>query len=262
MGSRHLLVSDRIGRYWPQADQGGDGAIDAIGYTMQPAMWARGSAKRAALIVGALLAAGAIALAGPADARAGQSSTGKPAFQPCDRCHPVVLGSDGQPIRPLPNGMKKHQIELEVHDTLGKGDIACLACHDKPTANPGKLILPDGTLVDITGDVSRVCQRCHFEKYSDFKVGIHGRGEQKCSAAGCHDPHTPSWIYIEALPPFQGTGIEVQAVSSERVSFKPLAEPPVAPAVLTPGWLVIAAALGSLAALGALGFVIIGGRAR
>jgi hypothetical protein len=37
-------------------------------------------------------------------------------------------------------------------------------------------------------------------------------GEAKCTAAGCHNPHTPSWIYVAALPPFQGTGIEVNAV--------------------------------------------------
>lgn len=209
--------------------------------------------------------AGAVLLAlllVPARAFAGHSASGKPAFQPCTRCHPVTLDANGKSTRPLPNGFEKHEITLEVHDTLGTGTKACLACHDDPTRNPGRLILPDGGLVDITGDVSRVCQRCHFEKYREFKAGIHGKHQPKCSAQGCHDPHTPSWIYLKALPPFQGTGIEINAVGSDREPFKPLASPPPYAAVLTPGWLKVLASLGGLGALASLGYVIFGGRKR
>lgn len=191
------------------------------------------------------------------EAFAGRSSTGELAFYPCTECHPVTLGSDGKPISPLPNDFEKHEIELEIHDILGQGDEACLACHDDPSNNPGMLILPDGSLVDITQDVSRVCQRCHFEKYRDWQVGVHGKDAPKCSSAGCHDPHTPSWIYVAALPPFQGTGVEVRAVS-ERMSFKPMAAPPVAPPVHTPLWLTIAASLGGLVSASAIGYLILG----
>jgi hypothetical protein len=187
----------------------------------------------------------------------GSASTGKLAFYPCTRCHPVILGDDGKPTRPLPNGFKKHEIKLEVHDALGQGDEACLACHDDPSRNPGMLILPDGSLVDIKGDVSRVCQRCHFEKYSDWQAGIHGKREPKCTAAGCHDPHTPSWIYVAPLPPFQGTGFEVRAVA-ERQAFKPFAGPPVAPPTETPTWLVVAALLGVVVAIGVVSYLILG----
>lgn len=190
-------------------------------------------------------------------AYAGQASTGELAFYPCTRCHPVTLGPDQQPIPPLPNGFKKHAIELEVHDTLGTDDKACLACHDDPSRNPGKLLLPDGTLVDITGDVSRVCQRCHFEKYREWKVGIHGKDKPKCTSAGCHDPHTPSWIYISALPPFQGTGMQVRAVSN-REPFKPFAGPPVDPPVDTPLSLVIVTVIGALVSGGALSLLLLG----
>jgi len=188
---------------------------------------------------------------------AGRASTGELAFVPCTDCHPVTVGADGKPTEPLPNGFEKHDIVLEKHDILGEGDEACLACHDDPTRDPGKLILPDGSLVDITGDTSRVCQRCHFEKYRDWQVGVHGRREPKCSSAGCHDPHTPSWIYVPALPPFQGTGIEVRAVSG-RESFKPMASPPVPPPVYTPMWLTVAASLGMLVVIGTLGYLIAG----
>ncbi|MDO8880865.1 MAG: cytochrome c3 family protein [Coriobacteriia bacterium] len=190
-------------------------------------------------------------------ALAGQSATGELAFHPCTQCHPVTLGADGQPSRALPIGMTQHVVELEVHDILGEGDTACLACHDDPSENPGMLLLADGTFVDVTGDVSRVCQRCHFEKYREWQVGVHGKNEPKCSAAGCHDPHTPSWIYVGALPPFQGTGMEVRAVG-EWLPFKPLAGPPTPPAVLTPAWLAILTALGAVVSAGMLGYLILG----
>lgn len=189
---------------------------------------------------------------------AGRASTGELAFYPCTRCHPVVLGPDGKPTKPLPIGLKQHEIKLEKHDILGQGDKACLACHDNPAKNPGMLILPDGSLVEVTGDVSRVCQRCHFEKYEQFKAGVHGKRQPKCTSAGCHDPHTPSWIYVAALPPFQGTGIEVKAVGVDREPFKPLASPPVPPPVETPLWFTIATALGTVASVLILGSVILG----
>jgi fatty-acyl-CoA synthase len=116
-----------------------------------------------------------------------------------------------------------------------------------------------GETVDITGEVSRVCQRCHFEKYTDWQLGIHGRGQPKCSAAGCHDPHTPGWIYVAALPPFQGTGIEVRAVAP-REPFTAMAPPPVEPPVTTPTWLVVIAVAGSLYAFAVIGFLTLGRR--
>jgi hypothetical protein len=196
-----------------------------------------------------------------ASAHAGRSSTGTLAFYPCTQCHPVTLGPDGEPTRELPIGLAQHQIVLEVHDVLGTDDAACLSCHDDPARNPGKLVLPDGSLVDITGDVSRVCQTCHFEKYREWQDGVHGKDAPKCTASGCHDPHTPSWIYMQALPPFQGTGIEVRAVSV-REPFKPLAGPPIAPPVSTPVWLGILAALGAAVSAGIIGYLTLGGRKR
>lgn len=190
-------------------------------------------------------------------AYAGTASTGELAFFPCTKCHPVAVGSDGEPTGRLPNGFKKHEIKLEVHDILGTGDTACLACHESPQKNPGKLILPDGSTVDVNGDVSRVCQRCHFEKYRQWKTGVHGKNAPKCSAAGCHNPHTPSWIYVAALPPFQGTGMEVRAVG-EREGFKPLAPPPVDPPVETPLLLTLVTVFGGVVSLGMVAYLVKG----
>lgn len=200
-------------------------------------------------------------LAGASSALAGQSATGESAFYPCTQCHPVTVDSAGNPSHALPIGMEKHEVMLEVHDVLGTDDEACLACHDDPSRNPGMLLLPDGSLVEVTGDVSRVCQTCHMEKYRQWQDGIHGKGEPKCSASGCHDPHTPSWIYMAALPPFQGTGVEIRAVGL-REPFKPLAGPPLPPAVFTPTWLLVVATVGGLMVLGLLGYLVSGRRAR
>jgi hypothetical protein len=209
------------------------------------------------MVIAALLAAAVLSLVGAAQAFAGQSSTGKQAFVPCTRCHPVFVDADDKPTKPLPNGFKKHEITLEVHDILGKGGEACLACHSSPTEDPGKLKTPDGSLVDVTGDVSRVCQKCHFEKYRDWQAGIHGKRAPKCTSSGCHDPHTPSWMYVAALPPFQGTGMEVRAVST-REPFKPLASPPLPAPVTTSLWLVILASFGAVVSAGIVAYLVLG----
>lgn len=212
------------------------------------------SRARAFLLLAAALAL--VLLAAPA-AFAGQASTGELAFYPCSQCHPVTVSADGTPSHPLPIGLKKHEVTLEVHDVLGTDEKACLACHDDPSRNPGMLVLPDGSLVEITGDVSRVCQRCHMEKYREWTEGIHGKDAPKCTAAGCHDPHTPSWIFIKALPPFQGTGVQVRAVGN-REPFKPLAGPPVPPPVFTPTWLVVMTLLAAVVAFGMVGYLVKG----
>ena len=249
----------------PHGLKGGVSAIDAsvfkkpLGSWLKMSRLGRTAGQRLLRLAGV---AATVVVLSTAPALAGQASTGELAFEPCDKCHPVVLGSDGKPNPPLPNGFKKHEIKLEAHDILGEGDKACVVCHDEPTKNPGMLLAADGTRVYVTGETSRVCQRCHFEKYRQWQAGVHGKNQPKCTSAGCHDPHTPSWIYIAALPPFQGTGMEVRAVGIEREGFKPFASPPVPPPVYTPMWLTITAAIGVLTAAGIVGFIILGRRTR
>lgn len=202
----------------------------------------------------ALLAAAMLA---PLPAFGGQASAGKLAFHPCTKCHPVTDGG-----KSLPNGFEKHEIELEIHDVLGRDEAACLRCHDDPTRDPGKLKLPDGSLIDIKDDahLAEVCRTCHSAKYEEWQQGVHGKGLPKCTSAGCHDPHTPGWIFASALPPFTGTGFQFR-VLPEREPFKPLAPPPVAPAVQTPAWLLALAAVG-LGAVAGLAGKLVSGRAK
>jgi hypothetical protein len=228
--------------------QGGVRAIDPNA--------SRRPAQRALLSL-VLLAAG-IFLMSAAPAFAGQASTGDLFFYPCTSCHPVSPGA-AQSGRKLPNGFKGHEIVLVGHDVLGKGNAACLACHSSPTGNPGMLKTVDGSLVDIRGDVSLVCFRCHSAKYEEWKAGVHGKRQPKCTAAGCHDPHTPGWINAGPLLPFVGTGFQFR-VRPARQAFMPLASPAplVVPPTQTPTWFVVVVTLGVLLAGGLAGALIPG----
>jgi hypothetical protein len=190
-------------------------------------------------------------------ALAGQAASGELLFYPCTSCHPVTLIPGTRlSARTLPNGFKGHDVALEGHDRLGSGTAACQACHDGPGKDPAQLKTAGGGLVDIKGDVTQVCYRCHSAKYREWKAGAHGRGQPKCTSAGCHDPHTPGWIYAGPLLPFVGSGFKFK-VLSERAAFSPLAPPAPAPPVQTPAWFAAAAVAGLLVAGGLAGRLLL-----
>jgi hypothetical protein len=161
----------------------------------------------------------------------------------------------------LPNDFAGHQIELVGHDVLGEGSEACVVCHDDPSRDPGKLRVLGGGFVDAGDDVSRVCYTCHAGMYEEWAAGIHGRNQPTCTSAGCHDPHSPSWIYGDPLLPFVGTGFQVRAVS-DRELFTPLAAYPVSAPVYTPPWLWFATAAAAAIAIGLVIYMLRGRPAR
>jgi hypothetical protein len=204
------------------------------------------------------LLAAAFFLISATPAIAGQASSGELFFYPCTTCHPLTPGV-APTGRKLPNGFTKHEIVLVGHDVLGKGTAACVVCHDDPRRNPGLLKTVDGSLVDIRGDVSLVCQKCHSAKYAEFRAGVHGKHELKCTSAGCHDPHTPGFIYAKPLLPFVGTGFQFR-VRPVREAFMPLASPAPRgiPPVETPVWFVVLVVVGTILAVGLAGALIAG----
>ncbi|MBW6467634.1 MAG: hypothetical protein K0B85_00510 [Coriobacteriia bacterium] len=218
------------------------------------------SAVASILIVLGVLALATLLPPAASAAPLGRAATGELLYYPCTSCHP--LGLDGRPTGANPNDFEQHQIVLEAHDTLGEGSVACLACHDDPTRDPGRLRVVGAGFVEAgSDDVSLVCYQCHSAQYQEWQDGIHGREQSGCTAAGCHDPHTPAWIYGAPLPPFTGTGFEVRVVSN-RVPFTPLAGPPAPAPVETPFWLAIASAVGVLLAVGLIGLMVRGRHAR
>ncbi|HET6497600.1 MAG TPA: hypothetical protein VFH17_00900 [Coriobacteriia bacterium] len=215
-------------------------------------------ARHAIVLAGiaALLALGAAAC--PRQVLAGEAASGELLFYPCSSCHPLP---EDPADRTLPNRFDGHQVELVGHDALGEGVQACLVCHDGPGRDPGRLRVLGGEFVRVGGDVPQVCRGCHAAVYGEWTAGVHGHGRPSCVAAGCHDPHSPAWIYGAPLPPFTGTGFEVRAVS-ERATFTPLAAVPVKAPVYTPVWLSVATAIGLAAAAASVAFMLSGRSAR
>jgi hypothetical protein len=123
------------------------------------------------------------------------------------------------------------------------------------------LKLADGTLLDITKDVPRLCYQCHSAKYKEWVAGTHGRNLLSCTAAGCHDPHTPTYIYAEPLLPFVGVGFQFKVLSG-REPFTPLAPPAPAPPTDTPTWYSALVVLGLAAAGGQLARLLRGRQKR
>jgi hypothetical protein len=217
----------------------------------------RGGLRRRTLLLATAFAA-VLVLFSAVPAFAGQASSGELLFYPCTSCHPVLLipGTE-KPAKPLPNNFQGHEIALVGHDKLGKGEAACGVCHDDPFKNPGMLKAIDGTLVDIKGDVSLVCYRCHSTKYKEFKAGTHGKHKASCVAGGCHDPHTPGFMYAGPTMPFIGTGFQFK-VLSVRAPFMPLASPAPAPAVVIPSWFFVVGLAGLVAVVGLAGTLVLG----
>ena len=208
------------------------------------ALWVR----RAAITLCACVLLAALAT----PAFAARAATGEPLFYPCTSCHPT-----GDPAQELPIDFSGHRVVLDGHAALGVDSEACLACHDDPARDPGMLKLADGTLVEMTGDVSRVCFPCHSAIYREFEDGIHGAGKQKCSSAGCHDPHTPGFIFAGGVLPFTGSGFQFP-VLSEIATFTPMAGPPVEAEYHDPEYLRVLTLLG-VALAGGLAIALIRG---
>jgi len=263
-GGERLIEADALPRH---VTKGGVSAIDAVEHATSDQYPIRALSSRwtSITIFGVALSftVACLAFAGSASAAegtlpvTGRAATGEPLFYPCSACHPVTQREIEQG-RTLPNGFTRHQITLHGHASLGEGRAACAACHDTAAGDPGRLKLADGTLVAITGDVSRVCYRCHSAIYREFEAGIHGAGEQKCSSAGCHDPHTPGFIFAEGLLPFVGNGFQF-SILSESTTFTPMAGPPVQAGHRDPEYLQVLAILGVALAAG-LAIALVRGR--
>jgi hypothetical protein len=67
--------------------------------------------------------------------------------------------------------------------------------------------LVSGELIDFT-ESHRLCGQCHGDKYSDWKVGVHGKRtglwngkKEYLLCAHCHNPHNPRFQPIPPKPP-------------------------------------------------------------
>jgi hypothetical protein len=114
-------------------------------------------------------------------------------YFPCGDCH------EGEPTNPA-------RRELDEHDQieLAHGDLWCLDCHDADQRE--SLRRSDNALIAFE-ESWRLCTRCHGNKLSDWRAGIHGkrtgnwRGPKEYrTCVVCHDPHTPRFESLEPEP--------------------------------------------------------------
>jgi uncharacterized CHY-type Zn-finger protein len=118
-------------------------------------------------------------------------------YFPCNDCH-----SDMEPNTQRRELVDMHDDIIFDHDSENRW---CLACHD--TYQRDSLRLADGRLLGFN-ESFRLCGQCHGPKYSDWRLGIHGKrtgewdgAKQYYLCVHCHDPHSPKFHSLEPMPP-------------------------------------------------------------
>jgi hypothetical protein len=113
---------------------------------------------------------------------------------PCSQCHE----GEADPTRRTLG----HHEQIQEKFEHARSRRWCLDCHD--LANRDMLHLSGGELVPFTESYA-LCAQCHYGKYRDWRIGIHGKrvgrwdGEKTyLLCVHCHDPHSPS---IKPLAP-------------------------------------------------------------
>lgn len=117
---------------------------------------------------------------------------------PMDECMACHLPEDPLPDIPRPKVLKGH-------DILGKGNEACMVCHDKDNEHLGLLNLVDDETLIHKEEPSELCGICHELRYKAWQLGTHGAFEWKAGVPGvpgavrkncidCHDPHQPQIV--------------------------------------------------------------------
>jgi hypothetical protein len=113
---------------------------------------------------------------------------------PCSQCHEGAAD-------PTRRTLGEHEAIQEKLAHQGTRRW-CLDCHD--LANRDMLHLSGGELVPFTRSYA-LCAQCHYGKYRDWRLGIHGKRVGRWDGAktyllcvSCHDPHSPA---IEPVRP-------------------------------------------------------------
>ncbi len=113
---------------------------------------------------------------------------------PCSQCH----DSGGNATRRL---LGFHE---EIQGKLAHGRNWCLDCHD--LSRRDVIHLSSGEQVPFT-ESYRLCGQCHYDKYRDWDLGIHGKrvglwdgAKTAFLCVNCHDPHSPRFRPLRPEP--------------------------------------------------------------
>jgi uncharacterized CHY-type Zn-finger protein len=118
-------------------------------------------------------------------------------YFPCNDCHSEI-----------PSNARRREL-VEMHDDIlydhDSENRWCLACHSE--TNRDSLVLAGGKLLSFN-ESYRLCGQCHGPKYSDWRLGIHGKrtgswnGQKEYHlCVDCHDPHSPKIKKLQPMPP-------------------------------------------------------------
>lgn len=116
----------------------------------------------------------------------------------CMDCHQLFTSA-----RRVPGMVSQHTHIVLNH---GMNDL-CLNCHD--IFDRDKLVLHNGKTVSFA-EAQILCAQCHGTTYRDWQQGSHGKTlgywdatqgpKRKLMCTQCHDPHSPSFMAMTALP--------------------------------------------------------------
>lgn len=110
-----------------------------------------------------------------------------PGVFPCSDCH----AEEGDRTR---RTLTYHE-EIQARFEHKRSRRWCLDCHD--FRDRDMLHLSGGEKIPFTESYA-VCGQCHYDKYRDWRLGIHGKrvgswdGQKTyLLCVNCHDPHSP-----------------------------------------------------------------------
>ena len=120
------------------------------------------------------------------------------ALQNCNGCH-QIFKSDS------PSGASLHfHQDLRLSHGLNN---RCVNCHDPKDRE--QLTLRDGETVPFA-ETPQLCAQCHGTVYRDWQRGTHGKtlgswithseAQRRLNCNECHNPHSPKYEPITALP--------------------------------------------------------------
>jgi len=121
-----------------------------------------------------------------------------PRWQECHLCHPA---KQKEFIHKKTTTLIEHKSIRVMH---GRFEIMCQHCHDVNFYNYLRSTEVGPASFENS---SGVCQRCHADRYKDWREGIHGKrvgswneGIIQFQCIDCHSPHDVKFKKMEASP--------------------------------------------------------------
>lgn len=121
-----------------------------------------------------------------------------PRWNECQDCHP------SKKRQFITNKVKTKLEHAKNFSKHGRAEVACHNCHD---VNNNNYLRSTPSNPVKWENSSGVCQRCHADRFRDWKKGAHGkriggwRGDvTQYQCVDCHNPHSVRFRIMDAVP--------------------------------------------------------------